>query len=262
VEQAAGAVAVTGKKIGYRKAMELVGFHVDEICNSALYKRVTRRAKAMMVAATELSPVPVVRLTNASSVSSLTNASVDPVAIAAQPIDVLVQTPPKKHRRSVKELNRFHSKKNLEKEKQKLALKAATTRIKHSQSLPKGDRNRQSVRVIVEQVNEAYNSNLSAKTAAHYVRKGMVGWSPLKPGPVGDFPKVVYEALKGAFSTYLKLEQAGCKRQSTIKQLVKIVNSTVNTGGFSKTDDNLTRKLRKDTADQFEIGKANVIEQR
>jgi hypothetical protein len=68
--------------------------------------------------------------------------------------------------------------------------------------------------------------------------------------------------LKGAFTTYLKLEQAGSKKQSTISTLVKLVNATVNAGGFNKTDDNLTRKLRKDTAGEFEVGKANVVEQR
>ncbi|WP_230489454.1 hypothetical protein, partial [Klebsiella pneumoniae] len=86
--------------------------------------------------------------------------------------------------------------------------------------------------------------------------------SPLKTGPVGDFPKHIYESLKGAFTTYLKLEQAGSRKQSTIGTLVKLVNATVNAGGFNKRDDNLTRKLRKDTASEFEVGKANVVEQR
>jgi hypothetical protein len=279
VEQAAGAVAVTGKKIGYRKAMELVGFRAEEIINAALYKRVTRRAKALMTPANQpvTTPVAVVHVltTNVSNVSSLTPVSLlvadQPINVVAAPLaadvpEVVVAptTPPKekKYRRSVKDLNRFHSKLNANKEKQKLALKAATTRIKRSKELPPGDPRKKSVRVIVQEINEAYSSNVSAKTAAAYVRKGRVGWSPLKTGPIGDFPKVIYEALKGAFATYLKLEQAGCKKQSTIKQLVKVVNATVNAGGFNKTDDNLTRKLRRDTAEQFEVGKPNVVEQR
>jgi hypothetical protein len=170
-----------------------------------------------------------------------------------------VKTPPKKHRHTVKELNCYHSKQNAAKEKHKLAMKAATTRIQLSWELPMGDSNRKSVRVIVEEVNEAYNSNVSVRTAAAHVTKGWVGWSPQKPGPVDEFPKLIYEALKGAFATYLKLEQTGCKKQSTIKQLVKIVNATVNAGGFNKTDDNLTRKLCKDTAEQFELGKPKSL---
>jgi hypothetical protein len=60
----------------------------------------------------------------------------------------------------------------------------------------------------------------------------------------------------------LKQEQAGSKKQSTRGTLVKLVNATVNAGGFSKRDDNLTRKLRKDTAGDFEVGKANIVKQR
>ena len=36
----------------------------------------------------------------------------------------------------------------------------------------------------------------------------------------------------------------------------------MNKGGFSKTREDLTRKLQRDTANQFEVGKANVVEQR
>jgi hypothetical protein len=276
VEEAAGVVAASRQKIGFRHAMELVGFHADEITHSSTYKRVTRRAKALIALATStvavasmVPPVAVVRIvnTNVSNVSTLTPPTVDmpidaAVGVVVPPPEETATMPAKKYRRTVKELNRYHSKQNAAKVKHKLAMKAATTRIKHSRELPMGHPNRKSVRVIVEEVNEAYNSNVSMRTAAAHVTKGWVGWSPQKPGPVGDFPKVIYEALKGAFATYLKLEQAGCKKQSTIKQLVQIVNATVNAGGFTKTDDNLTRKLRKDTAEQFEVGKANVIEQR
>jgi hypothetical protein len=269
VAQAAGAVAATGKKIGYRQAMQLVGFEPHEIANATLYKRVTRRAKALMAfppTASVSTPVPVVSvLPNASSVSTLTASTIMvttpelPVTVALPPLVVVGE---KKQRRTVKELNRFHSKQNAGKEKQKLAMKAATTRIKRSKDLPKGHPEKKTIKVIVKEVNDAYNANVSMKTAADYVRKGFIGTSPLKPGPIGDFPKFIYDALKGAFASYLKLEQAGCKHQSTINQLVRLVNATVNAGGFNKSDDNLVKKLRKDTAGDFEVGKANVVEQR
>jgi predicted histidine transporter YuiF (NhaC family) len=141
VTQAAGAVATTGKKIGYRQAMELVGFAADEITNNALYKRVTRRAKAMMACPPDASvstPVHVVCiLPNASSVSTLTAGTIIPVIatpevpVAIPPL-VTVLVTEKKQRRTVKELNRFHSNQNAAKEKQKVAMKAATTRIKRS----------------------------------------------------------------------------------------------------------------------------------
>jgi hypothetical protein len=68
--------------------------------------------------------------------------------------------------------------------------------------------------------------------------------------------------LKGAFVTYLKLEQAGTKKQSTLKDLAKLVNGCVNKVSFNKVRDDLTRKLKKDTANHFTVGKANVMEQR
>ena len=86
--------------------------------------------------------------------------------------------------------------------------------------------------------------------------------SPLKRGPTGDIPKHIYKALMGSYTTYLKLEQAASKKQSTIKQMSRLVNATVNAAGHSKKWDDLTRKLQKDTANHFEVGKANVVEQR
>jgi hypothetical protein len=47
----------------------------------------------------------------------------------------------------------------------------------------------------------------------------------------------------------------------TIKDLSKLVNGCVNKAGFNKTRDDLTRKLKKETADHFTVGKANTVEQ-
>jgi hypothetical protein len=84
----------------------------------------------------------------------------------------------------------------------------------------------------------------------------------MKKGPQGHFPKRIYEALKGAFVTYVKLEQAACQKQSTTKQLSHLVNGVANTGGLNKRGDDLTRKLKRDTAHHFKVGKANVQEHR
>jgi hypothetical protein len=84
----------------------------------------------------------------------------------------------------------------------------------------------------------------------------------LKRGPLCEFPSRVWSARKGAFVTYLKLEQAATKKQSTLKDLSLLVNGCVNKGGFNKTRDDLTRKLKKETADHFTVGKANTVEQR
>jgi hypothetical protein len=79
---------------------------------------------------------------------------------------------------------------------------------------------------------------------------------------VGDFTKGQYKALKGAYVTYLKLEQATARNQSTTKEMSKLVNACVNQADFNKMRENLARKLKKDSANQFVTGKANVIEER
>jgi hypothetical protein len=172
--------------------MKLVGFTANKITNNALYKRVTRRVKSLMSPVAATTSIAVVSvLPNVSSVSTLTAASI-PVAatpVLATPPNVtptpLCETPPpKKHRHTVKELNCFHSKLNAEKEVKKLALKANTTWIKHCKTLAKGDPNKKTIRVIVKEVNDAYNdaykANVSTKTTAAYVPNGMAGMSPLK----------------------------------------------------------------------------------
>ena len=168
----------------------------------------------------------------------------------------------KKSRRSSKEVQRQNAVVAAGKSRNSTAMKVATRLIQRSINLPDKHPAKQSINEIVRKANERYNSNISAKTAARYVRQGIIGQSPLKRGPVGPFPKPIFAALKGAFVTYLKLEQAHSRKQSNIKQMSKLVNATVNKAGFEKTRDDLTRKLQRETADQFEVGKANVMEQR
>ena len=172
------------------------------------------------------------------------------------------ETDSKKSRCTSQELQHKNAILVIKSQREKEAMKQATQLIKANNELPKGDPNRTTNRLIIEKVNERMNSNISESTASRYVRKGLINMSPLKRGPVGPFPKRIYNALKGAFSTYLKLEQAQSKKQSTLKQMSKLVNACVNKAGHNKTRDDLTRKLKKDTADQFMVGKANVVEAR
>jgi len=96
----------------------------------------------------------------------------------------------------------------------------ATAQIQKNKALPANHPDRKSIAVIVEEVNEICDSNTSPKTAATYVRKGLIDTSPLKRGPDCKFPKPIYSALKGAYSMFLMLEQAEPKKQSTIKRNV------------------------------------------
>jgi hypothetical protein len=168
----------------------------------------------------------------------------------------------KKTRKSSRELQRHHAMIAAGKKTDKLAMKMATKLIKENIDLPRNNPNKKSIAKIVLDVNAKCGSSISDRTAARYVRLGMIGESPMKRGPVGDFNKPTYNALKGAYSTFLKLEQAESKKQSNLKDIEKLVNATVNCGGYSKTGRDLTRKLRKDTADEFSVGKANIMEQR
>jgi hypothetical protein len=147
-----------------------------------------------------------------------------------------------------------------EEQRKNMTVKIATRLVENEKTV--GAMNRKSIAVIVRGVNATHDTNLAVSTVTRYVQNGWIGESPLKRGPVGDFPKPIYKALKGSYFTYLKLEQANGKKQSSIKDLAKLVNATVNKAGHARTRDHLTRKLQRDTADEFEVGKANVVEQR
>jgi len=95
------------------------------------------------------------------------------------------------------------------------------------------------------------------------VREGKIGVSPVKPGPVGFFNKIEYEALKVAFLSYIKLEQAIGKSQSTIKSLGLRVNAMVNhTGKMNRKGDDLVKRLKRDVADDIDVNKPNAQELR
>jgi hypothetical protein len=168
----------------------------------------------------------------------------------------------KKSRATSKQVQVKHSIKAHQVYRDKLAMKQATTLIARNQKLAPGHPEKRTIVDIVSETNERMQSNVSHKTAGQYVRDGMIGVSPLKRGPICQFEKRVWDALKGAYVTYLKLEQAGCKKQSSIKNMSLLVNGCVNKAGFDKSRDDLTRKIKKETADHFVAGKANVVEQR
>jgi len=138
--------------------------------------------------------------------------------------------------------------------KESTALKLATSRIAASNKFPKGHAEKKSINTIVKEVNDLCGSNISPKTAGTYVKKRRINTSPLKKGPIGSFPKPVLESLKWAYASYIQLEQAKATAQSSIKEMAKRVNAYVNYGRFHKCRDDLTRKLKTQTADLFTVG--------
>lgn len=124
--------------------------------------------------------------------------------------------------------------------------------------------NKRSQRDIVKDLNARLGTNVSHKTASRMVREGKIGVSPMKPGPVGSFNKMEYDAMKTAFLTFIKLEQAGGKKQSTIRELSLRVNAMVNHSGVhvKRKWDDLAKRLKADVADELDIKKPNNQELR
>lgn len=108
---------------------------------------------------------------------------------------VTTTTTSKKRRKSSKQVQHNQATTRRQEEKEKKAMKLATVRIKNNNQCPKGHKNKISILKIVNDVNALCESNISHKTAAACVRKGLVNVSPLKRGPVGDFPKPILDAL-------------------------------------------------------------------
>jgi len=300
IAHASGIIAAGRGKIKIRAAMRLVEFSDDQIKNMTLYQKVRRKAERMMVIdksvpqligdgaetvnSTLSSAERTAGINQEASSNSAGSTTVDePTASSNNPPtprrllenagspsngkrstdeSLGVENSKKQHRRASHEVQREQANVIMKTKKESQAMKLATVLIQKNKELATDDPKRKSINEIVKEVNEECDSNISPKTAATYVRKGLIDTSPLKRGPTGKFKKPVYDALKGAYSTFLMLEQAECKKQSTIKDMAHRVNACVNHAGHTMTRDDLARKLRRDTSDLFNVGKANVVEQR
>ena len=278
VVEAAGIVKASNNKVGVAAAMRLVGFTDQEVKQIKLYQQVRRRVTRISVVDVSVDGSPPTSVnvnTVDSQVSPLTGSAATNSPDVTTTESVVTdgnnnnnnkeedkKPAAKIHRLTSKEKQRQDAKSAMIKRINSAAMKEATTLIQISNNLPKNHPNKKTITEVVKQVNARKGSNISEKTAGRYVRLGMINVSPMKKGPVGDIPRRIYSALKGAYTTFLKLEQAESKKQSSIKKMSKLVNTCVNKAGLEKTRDDLTRKLKRDTADEFEVGKANVIEAR
>ena len=142
------------------------------------------------------------------------------------------------------------------------AMKTATRRIQANDVLSPSNPRKRTHQTICEEVNNAFGTNINRKTAGRMVKQGHIGVSPSKPGPTGRCPSHMWKAMKKAFVSYVKLELATNKKQSTLKEYSLRVNTLVNAGGMNKTGNRLTMKLKKETVDQLEVNNKNGMEQR
>jgi hypothetical protein len=247
VEDAAGVVAASRGKVKIKAAMGLVGFDEDEVQSKTLYQAVRRKVTKVTVSVEKAygkRSMPVVDLVGGNSLSTLSSltagvnsfelSSPSATSITGSNSDSDKKPAAKKARRSSKEVQRDNAKKSQLTKRDKQAMKVATVLVDRTSKLPMNHPEKKSIASIVEETNIRMHSNISKTTVARYVREGLIGVSPMKRGPVGDFPPIIYNSLKGAFVTYLKLEQAGGKKQSTMVTLAKLVNGCVNKGGYNK----------------------------
>jgi hypothetical protein len=129
-----------------------------------------------------------------------------------KPVPVMVR------RRTSKEVQRAHAKSIMQAKREKQALKQITIVIERSKQLPSGHPAKHTIKEIVDATNQQQKTNVSCVTASRYVLAGLIGAhvSPLKRGNQGTIHPMIYNALKGALASFLKLEQATAKKQSTI----------------------------------------------
>jgi len=171
---------------------------------------------------------------------------------------------PKKRRRSSQQTHLEQAEKNKKRKAHAEAAKTATTIISSKSLLSPSNPNKSKSQIqIVKDINAKLGTNISSKTVSKHVRLGKIGISPQKPGPAGQFNKTEYEALKVAFLSFIKLEQAVGKSQSTIKSLGLRVNAMVNhTKRMSRKGDDLAKRLKRDVADEIDVNKPNAQELR
>ena len=170
--------------------------------------------------------------------------------------------PAKKRRRTSKQKQDDDAEIAKRKKVESQGTKMATLRIQENSLLTPTKRKSHST--ICSEVNALVGSNVHPNTAGRLVRDGRAGFSPQKRDPNFLLPNPMWDVLQKAFITFIKLEQAASKTQSTSPELLLKVNTLVRAGGYKRTgtDRYIMRRLREETADEIDVAKKNIVEQR
>ena len=139
------------------------------------------------------------------------------------------------------------------------SMRLATASIAVSSGIPPLHPDKKSVPTIVREIKIEHGSDISGKSETMMFLQGRIGASPKTRGPNKNIPFQVWNLTKGAFVSFLKLEQASDATQSTMKKLSLRTKNCLNKGGYKQTDLNYVRKLRKETSDKMEIGVKNFL---
>ena len=120
-----------------------------------------------------------------------------------------------------------------------------------------------SVRNVEKIIKKKHNEiGPSSTTIHHYVvNLGLVGISPIKPGPVGNIPPLIYKALCAAFGSLMRINQINAlagdnSRSKMVPIIAKAMNLT------SSAAYNLIRRLCRDTAIDMKANKLYFAEER
>ena len=255
-------------------AMRIAGYCTADRKGGTIYQRVRRTAQALIANAEKSSATvpPSINITgNYNCIKSSVSSQSSSVDVYASESSNAFSTPPrirnreentKRRRVGSKEKQHRDAMKIRRRKKETSAMKVATKRIATSRMLPHGHPEKLSDIKIVNLVNNEYKTTVVAKTASMMVRQGRIGMSPMRRGPTKYVPSQIWSLLKGAFVSYIKLEQAHSSEQASMKQLSLKTNKCLNKGGYARADMYYTKKLRSETADELEIGKKNMVEQR
>jgi hypothetical protein len=148
-------------------------------------------------------------------------------------------------------------------EKEKEARKMATFVVNESRKLHNGHPQKQSTQTIVDTVNKKFGTSLHRRTIDRCVNNGLIGESAalIKRGSSGNFDDNIYQALLGSYTTFLKLEQADTNTQSKNKAMERRFEACVTAAGYNISVQDLVARMRRDSAPDFETGKANKQEQ-
>lgn len=254
--------------ISASEAMQLAGFSEEEWHNRStqrlIYRHLPGKSKRNLAAATSANSsgnnvgVIVSCAASAPTISPLTGSTPVSSTTATGTVTTTTRRP---------KIRRLNSQQKQDQRVETLARKnlfsaahkAATTT--YDEERKKEDGMGMSVRKVATKIKSEFGVGPSATTIHRYVADlGLVGQSPMKMGPVGQLPPVVYKALCTAISSKLRINQLNAKGSFTINKQVQLIMMTM---GMSKAEATpLWKRVSRDTAFDIVAGKVKFAEER
>jgi len=166
----------------------------------------------------------------------------------------------KKHRLTSKQAQDERENNLWEKTKYKKAHKEATVLYDKERPIEKGGLSVRKVEEIVKAKHKGFGPSRS--TIHHYVVDlGLVGMSPLKPGPEGNIPALIYKSLCMAYGSFLRINQINARGgDNSRSRMIPILAEAMHISISSSAD--LIKRLCRDTAVDMKADKLSFAEER